>query len=125
MLPSPSLGPPLLSLSRSPAVGPWGIPDDAAAGVEVFAGVDVVAAEVVAGEPPYGRGAAEAAPPVEDVEEPELPHAARASESATRATAPVARQRVEGEVGVVLIAVLQFCGGPHEDACPGRSFPAA
>jgi hypothetical protein len=28
MLPSPSLGPPLLSASRSPAVGPWGIPEE-------------------------------------------------------------------------------------------------
>jgi hypothetical protein len=26
MLPSPSLGAPLLSLSMSPALGPWGIP---------------------------------------------------------------------------------------------------
>jgi hypothetical protein len=28
MLPSPSLGPPLLSASRSPAFGPCGIPDE-------------------------------------------------------------------------------------------------
>jgi hypothetical protein len=28
MLPSPSLGPPWLSLSASPAFGPWGIPEE-------------------------------------------------------------------------------------------------
>src|SRR5207248_11792 len=28
MLPSPSLGPPWLSLSRSPAFAPWGIPEE-------------------------------------------------------------------------------------------------
>jgi hypothetical protein len=28
MLPSPSLAPPLLSLSLSPALGPWGIPEE-------------------------------------------------------------------------------------------------
>jgi hypothetical protein len=42
MLPSPSLGPPLLSASRSPAFDPWGIPlawvavvEEVAAAVEV------------------------------------------------------------------------------------------
>lgn len=39
MLPSPSLGPPLLSLSLSPAFGPCGIPLEL--DVDVFAGVDV------------------------------------------------------------------------------------
>jgi hypothetical protein len=40
MLPSPSLAPPLLSLSLSPAFGPWGIPEELALDPEL---VDVAA----------------------------------------------------------------------------------
>jgi hypothetical protein len=58
MLPSPSEGPPLLSLSWSPAVGPWGIleePDCEDADVDVGAVADDVSDEVVDEEevPPH------------------------------------------------------------------------
>jgi hypothetical protein len=63
MLPSPSLGPPWLSLSLSPAFAPWGIPEE----LEL---VDVAA------------GAEE----LDDLEEEPPPQPATASAAATSAT---------------------------------------
>jgi hypothetical protein len=82
MLPSPSLGPPLLSASRSPAVGPCGIPDDAP-----LDDADEDAEEA-------GAAADEDAPEedFEDEDEPP-PHPAAAKASATRTTAGSRRSK--------------------------------
>jgi hypothetical protein len=78
MLPSPSLGPPLLSASRSPAVGPWGIPDE----------LDDVA------EDDEEAGAADVVELFDDEDEPP-PHPAAASARTTSATHGSRRSKLD------------------------------
>src|ERR1700747_1012446 len=98
MLPSPSLGPPELSLSLSPAFGPCGIPFELEPEL-----VDVVA------------GAAEELVDLEDDEPPPQPATAIA---ATAISAAIHRRAVAG----VLVIVLPLI--PVGTAHAGNSFPA-
>jgi hypothetical protein len=102
MLPSPSLGAPLLSASLSPALGPWGIPDELALEVVVFAGDNFLAVVVAGFELVLGAEVVVAAGEFLVEEDELLPHPA----AITAATASAANGSPRASLNLLIMTNL-------------------
>ncbi len=113
MLPSPSLGPPWLSASPSPAFGPWGIPEELelALGALDFE-VDELGVEVV-----VAAGVDEEDDFVEEEEPPPQP----AANSASASTSSAAHARRREDLRCLVMFDLRGSRAPVQ-AQPFQSF---